>query len=162
MQFSLSGSNCYSNAYLHFDASKENQTRAIWAAQLEAPVLSEMSLVKNHYTQKWEIAVQDENLNLYLISSEGEILWKRKLQEAVIGSIRQIDLFKNNKLQLLFNTKSKLFLIDRKGRDVGTYPMALKQKQAYRYHFSTTKTTATIEFFSLVVSAIICTIKMEK
>ena len=127
MQFSPSGSNCYSNAYLHFDASKENQTRAIWAAQLEAPVLSEMSLVKNHYTQKWEIAVQDENLNLYLISSEGEILWKRKLQEAVIGSIQQIDLFKNNKLQLLFNTKSKLFLIDRKGRDVGAYPMALKQ-----------------------------------
>ena len=127
MQFSLSDSNCYSNAYLHFDASKENQTRAIWAAQLEAPVLSEMSLVKNHYTQKWEIAVQDENLNLYLISSEGEILWKRKLQEAVIGSIQQIDLFKNKKLQLLFNTKSKLFLIDRKGRDVGTYPIALKQ-----------------------------------
>ena len=127
MQFSLNGSNCYSNAYLHFDASKENQTRAIWATQLEAPVLSEMCLVKNHYTQKWEIAVQDENLNLYLISSEGEILWKRKLQEAIIGSIRQIDLFKNNKLQLLFNTKSKLFLIDRKGRDVGAYPMALKQ-----------------------------------
>ena len=68
-----------------------------------------MSLVKNHYTQKWEIAVQDENLNLYLISSEGEILWKRKLQEAVIGSIRQIDLFKNNKLQLLFNTKASCF-----------------------------------------------------
>ena len=127
MQFSLSGSNCYSNAYLHFDASKEDQTRAIWAAQLEAAVLSEMSLVKNHYTQKWEIAVQDENLNLYLISSEGEILWKRKLQEAIIGSIRQIDLFKNNKLQLLFNTKSKLFLIDRKGRDVGPYPITLKQ-----------------------------------
>ena len=107
---------------------KKNQTRAIWAAQLEAPVLSEMSLVKNHYSQKWEIAVQDEDLNLYLISSEGEILWKRKLQEAILGTIRQIDLFKNNKLQLLFNTKSKLFLIDRKGRDVGNYPMALKQK----------------------------------
>ena len=127
IQFSLNSSNCYSNAYLHFNASKKDETRAIWAAQLEAPVLSEMSLAKNHYTQKWEIAVQDENLNLYLISSEGEILWKRKLQEAVIGSIRQIDLFKNNKLQLLFNTKSKLFLIDRKGRDVGAYPMALKQ-----------------------------------
>ncbi len=128
IQFSLNGSNCYSNAYLYFNASTKDETRAIWAAQLEAPVLSEMSLAKNHYTQKWEIAVQDENLNLYLISSDGEILWKRKLQEAVIGSIRQIDLFKNNKLQLLFNTKSKLFLIDRKGRDVGTYPMALKQK----------------------------------
>ena len=128
MQFRHSGSNCYSNAYLHFDPSKENQTRAIWATQLEAPILSEMSLVKNHYTQEWEIAVQDENLNLYLISSDGEILWKRKLQHAIIGSIRQIDLFKNNKLQLLFNTKSKLFLIDRKGRDVVAYPIVLKQK----------------------------------
>ena len=84
MQFSLSGSNCYSNAYLHFDASKENQTRAIWAAQLEAPVLSEMSLVKNHYTQKWEIAIQDENLNLYLISSEEKFYGKENFRKLLL------------------------------------------------------------------------------
>jgi len=128
IQFTADGSNCYSNAYLHFDASQADQTRAIWARQLEAAVLSEISLVKNHYNQKREFAVQDKNLNLYLISTEGEILWKRKLEEAVIGPIQQIDLFKNKKLQLLFNTKNNIFLIDRKGRDVGAYPIKLKHK----------------------------------
>ena len=127
LQFDAKGTNCYSNAYLHFDQSKTDETRAIWTKQLEAPILSEISIVKNHYNKAWEIVVQDQNLNLYLIATDGEILWKRKLNEAIIGSIQQIDLFKNKKLQLLFNTKNKLFLIDRKGRDVGAYPIKLKR-----------------------------------
>ena len=126
LQFDASDDICYSSAYLHFDQSEADQTRAIWAKQLDAPILSEINLVKNHYSQKWEIAVQDENYNLYLISTEGEILWKKKLDAAIIGSIEQIDLFKNRKLQLLFNTSDKLFLVDRKGRDVKNYPIKLK------------------------------------
>ena len=128
IQFEVSNSVCYSNAYLHFDKSESDQTRAIWATQLEAPIRSEISLVKNHYNQQWEIAVQDENLNLYLISTQGEILWKRKLAGAIIGNIKQIDLFKNKKLQLIFNTDSKLYLLDRIGRNVRSYPITLDKK----------------------------------
>mgnify|MGYP003385387250 FL=1 len=128
LQFDASNDISYSNAYLHFDQSEADQTRAIWAKQLDAPILSEISLVKNHYNQKWEIAVQDENYNLYLISTEGEILWKRKLDGAIIGSVQQIDLYKNRKLQLLFNTQNRVHLIDRKGRDVGAYPILLKKE----------------------------------
>jgi len=128
LQFDASNDISYSNAYLHFDQSEADQTRAIWAKQLDAPILSEISLVKNHYNKNWEIAVQDENYNLYLISTEGEILWKRKLDGAIIGSIQQIDLYKNRKLQLLFNTQNRVHLIDRKGRDVGAYPILLKKE----------------------------------
>ena len=128
IQFDAAGDNCYSNAYMHFSKQKINQTRALWTTQLEAPILSEISLVKNHYNQQWEIAVQDQDYNLYLISTEGEILWKRKLEDAIIGTIEQIDVFKNKKLQLLFNTSNKLFLIDRKGRDVKSFPISLKHK----------------------------------
>lgn len=126
MQFNASSSICYSNAYLHFNQSEADETRSIWATQLEAPILSEISLIKNHYDQKWEIAVQDENFNLYLISTGGEILWKKKLNGAIIGSIEQIDLFKNKKLQLLFNTSESIYLVDRKGRDVKKFPIQLK------------------------------------
>ena len=128
IQFDAAGENCYSNAYMHFSKQKINQTRALWTTQLEAPILSEISLVKNHYNQQWEIAVQDQDYNLYLISTKGEILWKRKLEDAIIGTIEQIDVFKNKKLQLLFNTSNKLFLIDRKGRDVKSFPITLKHK----------------------------------
>ena len=128
IQFNASGSTCYNNAYIHFSKTEVNQTRAIWTRQLEAPILSEISLVKNHYDQQWEIAVQDENYNLYLISTKGEILWKKKFEEAIIGSVKQIDIFKNKKLQLLFNTATKIHLVDRKGRNVRNYPIILKNK----------------------------------
>jgi len=128
LQFDASNDISYSNAYIHFDQSEADQTRAIWAKQLDAPILSEISLVQNHYDQKWEIVVQDESYNLYLISTEGEILWKRKLDGAIIGSVQQIDLYKNRKLQLLFNTQNRVHLIDRKGRDVGAYPILLKKE----------------------------------
>ena len=128
IQFELSNSICYSNAYLHYDKSEADQTRALWTTQLKAPLLSEISLVKNHYNQQWELAVQDADFNLYLISTQGEILWDRKLNSKIIGEIKQIDLFKNKKLQMLFNTTDKLYLIDRKGRDVKSYPIVLDRK----------------------------------
>ena len=128
LQFDASNKISYSNAYLHFDQSEADQTRAIWAKQLDAPILSEISIVKNHYTQEWEIAVQDENFNLYLISAHGEILWKRKLDAAIIGNVQQIDFYKNRKLQLLFNTQNRVHLIDRKGRNVENYPIVLKKE----------------------------------
>ena len=128
VQFKADGEHIYSNAYLHYDDKEVDQTRAIWTKELKAPILSEISLVKNHYNQQWEIVVQDEKLNLYLISPEGEILWERKLDGAIIGSIQQIDLLKNRKLQLLFNTANKIYLIDRKGRNVNNYPINLAQK----------------------------------
>ena len=100
------------------DDSQKEELKNIWTKQIDARITSTLNLVQNHYTQKWEITFQDENNNLYLISSAGDVIWKRKLDNQIIGSIHQIDSYKNFKLQLLFNTKNKVFPIDRKGRDV--------------------------------------------
>jgi hypothetical protein len=128
IQFNAKGSHCFTNAYLHYDSSQLEDTKSLWTTQLDAPIVSKINLVENHYNQNHEIVVQDENLNLYLISSGGEILWKRKFKEQILGSVNQIDLFRNKKLQLLFNTTNEIFLIDRKGRDVGSYPIKLKHE----------------------------------
>ena len=128
LEFSTHESICYSNAYVYFDDSQKEELKNIWTKQIDARITSTLNLVQNHYTQEWEITFQDENNNLYLISSEGDVIWKRKLDNQIIGSIHQIDSYKNFKLQLLFNTKNKVFLIDRKGRDVGSFPISLKQE----------------------------------
>ena len=127
MQFNLNDKDCYSNAYIHFDSSEKDEAKNIWTVQLEASVLSKINLLRNHYTKKWEIAVQDELFNFYLISTEGEIIWKRKLEEKILGEIQQIDLYKNKKLQMIFNTKNKVFVVDRKGQDVANYPISLEK-----------------------------------
>ncbi|MGB5419872.1 MAG: ribonuclease HII, partial [Algibacter sp.] len=64
------------------------------------------------------------NNNLYLISNNGKILWKKQLQGPILGRIEQIDMYKNGRLQLAFATPKRVYVLDRNGKDVK--PFALK------------------------------------
>ena len=80
-------------------------------------------IVKNHINNKSELIIQDENNILHLINSVGQIEWSKKIEGQVLNEIHQIDSYKNGKLQFLFATKNKLHLVDRKGRNVGKFPL---------------------------------------
>ncbi|MEN9443363.1 MAG: hypothetical protein RIS47_253 [Bacteroidota bacterium] len=99
--------------------------KALWATKLDTTLASKPALVENHYTHNNEILVQDVAHTLYLIDDKGQILWKKPLDQAIMGGVQQIDLFNNGKLQIFFNTRSKLYLIDRNGENVGDYPIKL-------------------------------------
>jgi len=94
---------------------------------LENKLLSKPFLVKNHRTKGMDIAVQDINNNLYLISDKGTIFWKKQINGAIKGEIKQIDIYKNGRYQLLFNTENTLYLVDRDGKDVSSYPKKFDQ-----------------------------------
>ncbi|WP_299443351.1 ribonuclease HII [uncultured Aquimarina sp.] len=89
---------------------------------LENKILNTPLLVQNHRTKGMDIAVQDVDNNLYLISDKGTIFWKKQINGAIMGDIRQIDIYKNGRYQLLFNTENTLYLVDRDGNDVSSYP----------------------------------------
>jgi hypothetical protein len=74
--------------------------------------------VTNHRTGKKEIVVQDQENNLYLISTEGKVLWKKALQGRVQGDIQQVDIYKNGRQQLAFTTDNQFLIIDRNGEEV--------------------------------------------
>ncbi len=97
----------------------------LWAAQLDTSVSKPPIALINSTNNNYDIAVQDDANNLYLLDNSGEILWKKPLTEPILGTIQQIDLFKNGKLQLIFNTPTKLYVIDRNGAYVGNYPIRL-------------------------------------
>lgn len=102
-----------------------SQARVSWSLSLDSSLAGPMHLVKNHVNGSNEILVQDSKHTIYLISNKGQILWKRNLDEAIMGEVQQIDFYKNKKLQLVFNTKSKLHMIDRLGNNVEDYPKTL-------------------------------------
>ncbi|MCC1483937.1 ribonuclease HII [Winogradskyella immobilis] len=79
--------------------------------------------VKNHITKAQDIVVQDVNNILYQISNNGNILWKKQLQGKILGDIQQIDIYKNGRLQLAFATTNRVYVIDRNGKDVDTFPL---------------------------------------
>ena len=95
---------------------------------LDADVLTNPQFVNNHTNNQKEVVVQDVNNNLYLISKDGTILWKKALDSKVLGRIEQIDTQKNGQLQLAFATQARVYVIDRAGKDVGSFPMKFRDQ----------------------------------
>lgn len=98
----------------------------LFKVELDAPARMSPQPVTNHYTGETEIAIQDKDNVLYLISSKGKILWKAQLSGAIIGDITQVDMLKNKKLQMAFVTSDKLFIVDRNGNMLKGFPKNLK------------------------------------
>ncbi len=115
----------YNNILINYNANLRDKPQTVWSSQLDAAPMGKPQFVKNHYSKENEICIQDEQNNLYLISNSGRVIWKKPIGEKIISSICQIDYFRNGKLQLLFNTPSKLWLLDRNGNFVERYPILL-------------------------------------
>lgn len=116
----------YNNFYLRHNPVYTRESGAFWELALDTAITHGPQLVLNHNTESKEIVVQDANHVLHLISNTGKVLWNKKLSGPILGKIQQIDVYKNNKLQLLFNTAEQLYLIDRNGNSVDGYPVKFK------------------------------------
>ncbi|WP_461532718.1 hypothetical protein [Sinomicrobium sp.] len=90
---------------------------------LDADIALPPQWVTNHRNKRNEIVVQDVENNLYLISDKGKVLWKKKLNSPILGSINQVDLYKNGKLQLAFALEDGIYIVDRNGNDVSPFPV---------------------------------------
>ncbi|HET7360534.1 MAG TPA: ribonuclease HII, partial [Salinimicrobium sp.] len=65
---------------------------------------------------------------LYLISNEGEIFWKKDLDFRILGKIKQVDLYRNGRIQLAFATPHSIHIIDRDGNTVPPFPLEFEDK----------------------------------
>lgn len=99
-----------------------------WSVALDSPAIINPQIVKNHYNGEDEIFIQDENNQIYLISNSGKILWKKSIDGSIIGNVHQVDMLKNNKLQMAFVTENKLYIVDRNGNNLKNYPKTLSKK----------------------------------
>ncbi|MCL5128999.1 ribonuclease HII [Algibacter sp. L4_22] len=121
----------YDNNFAHVNGIiKTNKAKAAeqsvseeFNIKLDADLLNTPQFVTNHITKQKDIVVQDVKNNLYLISNSGKIQWKKQLKGPVLGKIEQIDIYKNGRLQLAFATPNRVYLLDRKGKDVTQFPI---------------------------------------
>lgn len=125
MQLTSLNNLVYHNLYLHFDPQADQKPRTVWESGLDSTIITKPVLMLNHYTKEREICVQDALNNLYLLNKSGIVIWKKKLEAPILGTINQIDYYKNGKLQYLFNTNEKIHLLDRDGNFVERYPVNL-------------------------------------
>ncbi|RIV70466.1 ribonuclease HII [Flagellimonas aequoris] len=99
--------------------TQENNTvTPLFTLELDTDLAIDPQFVTNHRTNKKEIVVQDRNNVLYLISTDGKVLWTKQLEGRIQPPIQQVDIYKNGRLQLAFCTNDQFMIVDRNGEDV--------------------------------------------
>lgn len=115
----------YNDLYLKYDPVYTDKPHSVWELRLDTTFSFKPKFLVNHNNGNHEIFLQDDKHKIYLINYAGRILWEKQLDQAIMGEVVQMDYYKNGKLQILFNTKDKLHLIDRLGNYVERYPINL-------------------------------------
>lgn len=123
------------NGFMHLQAvlnKNESPLQDGIVAQIASTTLDEgimmpPLLVKNHRTKGMDIVLQDQTNQLYLLSNSGKILWKKQLDSPIVGDVQQVDLYRNGRLQLAFNTERMFYILDRNGKEVAPFPMQFKE-----------------------------------
>jgi len=108
------------------DRSNEDVLKLTINAFADTLITTKPFVVKNHNNGEQELIFQDQMNQLYLVNRAGNLLWKKKLNGKINGSIEQIDFYANKKLQYLMFTDSSIYIIDRNGDHVEGFPKPIQ------------------------------------
>jgi predicted nucleic acid-binding protein len=125
----------HENEYAHYHfiaptatgANGQSLTSQVASYRSETAIIAGPFLFPNHITKKHDILFQDEDLQLHMISSKGILLWSKPLDAEINGTINVVDGYKNGRKQLVFSTAEKVYYLDRKGKDVNSYPRTFRE-----------------------------------
>ena len=126
IQLGMGDNQMFTNLYLNYNPQFAKKSKNVWEVHLDTSFSMKPEIVKNYVSGNNEIIFQDNGNKLVLIDESGRTLWKKQISGKILGTIQQIDLFKNNKLQFMFNTSKQLHLVDRNGKDVEGFPVTFK------------------------------------
>ena len=119
----------YEDNYIHINsiakkisaATAEPHVEQLLNIHLDHNLIYGPQVIFNHKTKQPEIVVQDNQHQLYVITNEGKIKWKKQLDSKVQGNIVQVDIYKNRKLQMAFTTEKSFIVLDRNGNTVAPF-----------------------------------------
>ncbi|HQQ94767.1 MAG TPA: hypothetical protein PLQ93_09445 [Bacteroidia bacterium] len=97
--------------------------KMLWTLKLDSSCSRKPWPFVNHLSGEHEVLVQDDGNTLYLLNSKGKVIWKKNLDGKILSEVQMVDMFRNNKYQILFNTANAIHLLDRNGKYVDTYPL---------------------------------------
>ncbi len=117
----------FNNIYLNYSLEIKEDAKTTWQSNIESTATAKPQLAVNHNDPRnREIIIQDDNNYLHQITKDGRSRWSIKISGTILSEIFQIDYLRNGKYQYLFNTKDKIFLIDRNGNNVAPFPVKLR------------------------------------
>lgn len=117
----------FNTVYTTFNKEKPEEARTFWKSNIGHNVVSKPIMVADYNSPgNQDILVFSEKNKLFQLTKDGRNRWNITIDGPILSEIHQIDYFRNGKLQYLFNTKSKLYLIDREGNNVAHFPVSFR------------------------------------
>lgn len=81
--------------------------------------------VHNSESGKDNFLYQNEQLSICLKDENGKGIWGIPFHQPICGAVENIDYYQNGRIQFLFAAGSSLYLLDRLGRFVNSFPVKL-------------------------------------
>ncbi len=128
LQFSNTGDAFFTNLLIPYYTGNIGSVKQLWEVEIDSVISAGPICIQNHKTGNKDVFLQDLSNSMHLIDKDGKTIWRKKISEQIVGTIFEVDLFKNNKYQILFATASQLYAIDRNGNYVNGFPIKLKNK----------------------------------
>jgi hypothetical protein len=123
LAFSTSNDLTTSVGRVDFSGERKKEIHLLWSAQLDTNAITPPFVVRKGSEKL--IAIQDAHNDLNLYNESGELIWKKFIGEKILSSIVSMDQYNNGEVQMVFNTPTKLYVIDSKGDSVGAFPIRL-------------------------------------
>ena len=125
LQLASSKDLVYTNVCLSRETEVKSENNVCWKVNLDAPLKGKPYIVEGHASTNHNVVAFDRQNTMYLIDSEGAVLWKKQFDEAPMSEVFTVDANNNGQLQFLFNTAHTIQLVDRNGDNVAGYPVRL-------------------------------------
>ena len=101
-----------------------------WEYLAEDRISSSPVWLKDHRSNAHYLVFQDVKNKLVALNEQGKKIWEKSLPGEIQSEITQIDLYRNGKFQIIFNTASSVHCIDVLGKDVPGYPLNLSSESS--------------------------------
>ena len=97
-----------------------------WKTTLDTNILERPKVVRLNDGTEYGLLVQDVANQLYMIDKGGAVLWKKKMDGPIFSEFYELNIFKDQSRQFLFNTANHIYILDESGSDVTTFPIRLQ------------------------------------
>ncbi|MCB0536664.1 MAG: hypothetical protein KDE33_03960, partial [Bacteroidetes bacterium] len=133
---------------INFSSTEQNvSTKELWTAILSNNASCKPFETLDFNSQTKEILLQDDSNYLYQISKSGDVQFKIPIKGKIQSEIYQIDYYNNNKLQYVFNTENKIYVVDRNGDLVDGFPIELPAQASNAMLLTEYKDNKNIRYF---------------
>jgi len=125
-QFSSKNDLFYTNAYLEYKPVYKKETRSVWETPVDTTVSKPPQVLADKENKSNYIFVQDDGKQVYLLNDKGELVWKKQLDEALMGKASLLYMEDSKEPYFLFNSAGSIYLVDSKGQAATNFPLKLE------------------------------------